>query len=68
MRGLVGLHDGSLALESAYGVGTRVTVVLPMTARPVARRVAPARLETKPLLTLPPLACAGETQEERRIA
>jgi len=68
VRGLVGLHDGSLTLESAYGVGTRVTVVLPMTARPVARRVAPARLETKPLLTLPPLACAGETQEERRIA
>ena len=68
VRGLVGLHDGSLLLESTYGVGTRVTVVLPMTARPVARRVAPARLETLPLLTLPPLADPSETQEERRIA
>ena len=68
VRGLVGLHDGSLLLESAHGVGTRVTVALPMTAGPVARRVAPARLETLPLLTLPPLVSAGETQEERRIA
>jgi cell cycle sensor histidine kinase DivJ len=68
VRGLVGLHDGSLVLESAYGVGTRVTAVLPMAARPIARRAAPARLETIPMLTLPPLAAPSEPQEERRIA
>jgi cell cycle sensor histidine kinase DivJ len=67
VRGLVGLHDGSLVLESAYGVGTRVTAALPMTAKPANRR-APARLETIPKLTLPPLAATSQTQEERRIA
>ena len=66
VRGLVGLHDGSLVLESAFGVGTRVTAVLPMTARPSARRVVSARLETIPQLTLPP--SPGAAEEERRIA
>jgi cell cycle sensor histidine kinase DivJ len=68
VRGLVGLHDGSLLLESSHGVGTRVTAALPMTPRPTPRRATPARLETIPRLTLPPLACPSETQEERRIA
>ncbi len=34
----------------------------------IARRAASARLETIPRLTLPPLAFASATQEERRIA
>ncbi len=66
VRGLVGLHDGSLVLESAFGVGTRVTVVLPLASRASARRVAPARLETIPQLTLP--IAAPTALEERRIA
>ena len=68
VRGLVGLHEGSLLLESAYGVGTRVTALLPLTIGPRLRRVVSARLETIPKLTLPPLADAGAAQEERRIA
>jgi cell cycle sensor histidine kinase DivJ len=68
VRGLVGLHEGSLLLESAYGVGTRVTALLPLTINPRRRRVVSARLETIPTLTLPPLAVASVAQEERRIA
>ena len=66
VRGLVGLHDGSLVLESAFGVGTRVTVILPLVSLPSARRVAPARLETIPRLTL--TTAAPMALEERRIA
>jgi cell cycle sensor histidine kinase DivJ len=47
VRGLVGLHGGRLGLESSPGVGTRVTVRLPLDCRSVlkAERGAP-RLET----------------------
>ena len=68
VRGLVGLHDGSLVLESAFGVGTRVTALLPMTTAPGARRVVSARLETIPQLTLPVSDQDGAAAEERRIA
>jgi two-component system, cell cycle sensor histidine kinase DivJ len=68
VRGLVGLHEGSLMLESAFGVGTRVTAILPLTIGPRLRRVVSARLETIAKLTLPPLAGAGAAQEEKRIA
>jgi cell cycle sensor histidine kinase DivJ len=68
VRGLVGLHEGSMLLESAYGVGTRVTVLLPLATGPRLRRVVSARLDTIPELTLPPLAAAGAAEEERRIA
>jgi cell cycle sensor histidine kinase DivJ len=30
VRGLVGLHNGTLAIESGAGVGTTVTVTLPL--------------------------------------
>jgi cell cycle sensor histidine kinase DivJ len=68
VRGLVGLHDGSLILESAVGVGTRVTALLPLAMRPATRRAGSARLETIPRLTLPTLALGGAAEEERRIA
>jgi cell cycle sensor histidine kinase DivJ len=68
VRGLVGLHDGSLLLESAFGVGTRVTALLPLAIRPAARRVVSARLDTIAELTLPALAVSGAAEEERRIA
>jgi cell cycle sensor histidine kinase DivJ len=47
VRGLVGLHGGALWLESSPGVGTRVTVRLPLDCRSIAGpgRGAP-RLET----------------------
>jgi two-component system, cell cycle sensor histidine kinase DivJ len=46
VRGLVGLHGGSMSLESAAGEGTRVIVRLPLDCRPTARSDAPpARLE-----------------------
>jgi cell cycle sensor histidine kinase DivJ len=68
VRGLVGLHDGSLLLESAFGVGTRVTALLPLAIRPASRGVVSARLETIPELTLPALAIGGAAGEERCIA
>jgi cell cycle sensor histidine kinase DivJ len=48
VRGLVGLHGGVLRLESVPGVGTRVTVRLPLVCRPEEKpgRAAAARLET----------------------
>ncbi len=48
VRGLVGLHGGAVLLESVAGVGTRVTVRLPLVCRPEQRpgRAAAASLET----------------------
>ena len=63
VRGLVGLHEGALMLESACGVGTRVTATLPRLTSLNARRATLARLETLPRLTLPALL-----REDRRIA
>ena len=68
VRGLVGLHNGSLLLESAFGVGTRVTATLPRVSRPLDRQTVSARLQTIPHLTLPAALSAGAMEEERRIA
>jgi cell cycle sensor histidine kinase DivJ len=47
VRGLVGLHGGTICLESSPGVGTRVTVKLPLDCRSGAKAGAEApRLET----------------------
>ena len=51
MRGLVGLHGGAVRVESAVGVGTRVTVRLPRVCRPDAATGAPAPLETEARLS-----------------
>jgi cell cycle sensor histidine kinase DivJ len=67
VRGLVGLHDGSVVMESAFGVGTRVTAVLPLMSRPAPHRVVSAHLRTIPWLR-PPVIAAAERREERRIA
>jgi cell cycle sensor histidine kinase DivJ len=67
VRGLVGLHDGAVTMESAFGVGTRVTAVLPLMSRPAPQRVVSAHLRTIPWLC-PPKAAAAERREERRIA
>jgi cell cycle sensor histidine kinase DivJ len=56
VRGLVGLHGGSVALESAAGKGTRVIVKLPLDCRPTARSDAPpARLEANASSTFHPM-------------
>ncbi|MBL8589244.1 MAG: PAS domain-containing sensor histidine kinase [Methylobacteriaceae bacterium] len=46
VRGLVGLHGGSIAIESAPGDGTHVCVKLPLDCRHAAPECAPARIET----------------------
>ena len=55
VRGLVGLHGGALAMESAPGAGTRVTVRLPIRGGESAKGgSAPVRFETfsKPSLAV----------------
>jgi two-component system, cell cycle sensor histidine kinase DivJ len=47
VRGLVGLHGGSICVESESGKGTRVSVRLPLDFQPPARGEKPtARIET----------------------
>jgi cell cycle sensor histidine kinase DivJ len=63
VRGLVGLHGGTVALESAAGKGTRVIVRLPLDCRPTARSDAPpARLEANASSTFHPM------MKEKKIA
>jgi two-component system, cell cycle sensor histidine kinase DivJ len=59
VRGLVGLHGGSLVLESAVEIGTRVTVRLPLDCRGKAPSDAPpAPIETvSRLAPAAPIAC-----------
>ena len=55
--GLVGLHGGSMKVESVLGVGTRVTVKLHASAgRDGKQLAAPAHLETEARLPARPLA------------
>ncbi len=78
VRGLVGLHGGSLLIESVVDQGTRVSVRLPLDCRDKASRDrAPAQIEMLPSLTraspapLGAVACSqaprGEPKE-RQIA
>lgn len=46
VRGLVGLHGGSIQIESAPGEGTRVVVTLPLDCRAAQPEAVPARIET----------------------
>jgi cell cycle sensor histidine kinase DivJ len=63
VRGLVGLHGGTLSLESASGHGTRVILRLPLDCRPTARSDAPpAKLEASVSSTL------RRTMKEKKIA
>lgn len=59
VRGLVGLHGGRLSIESAPGIGTRVSVRLPIggveTVEPPARIVTFARAPRRGLDTKEPL-------------
>jgi cell cycle sensor histidine kinase DivJ len=63
VRGLVGLHGGTVSLESAAGQGTRVIVRLPLDCRTTARSDAPpARLEANASSTFHPMT------KEKKIA
>jgi cell cycle sensor histidine kinase DivJ len=75
VRGLVGLHGGTICLESSPGVGTRVTVKLPLDCRSVAK----AGSESPRLQTFASMSAAVEPgapifdrsafpSEERKIA
>jgi cell cycle sensor histidine kinase DivJ len=47
VRGLVGLHGGSICVESEPGKGTRVSIRLPLTFQPLPRGEKPtAGIET----------------------
>jgi len=64
VRGLVGLHGGGLTIESALGVGTRVTVRLPVDGREAPPdALAATRFEIIPRLKL----TASESESRRRI-
>jgi two-component system, cell cycle sensor histidine kinase DivJ len=76
VRGLVGLHGGSLTLESVVEEGTRVTVRLPLDCRGKAPSdAAPAPIESSaraalpsPVSSLPPSPLSLEATKEKKIA
>ncbi|ACL55744.1 PAS domain-containing sensor histidine kinase [Methylobacterium nodulans] len=49
VRGLVGLHDGEMTLESSVARGTRVVVALPLDCRGGPRPGLPVPIRTAPL-------------------
>ena len=60
VRGLVGLHGGGLVVESGPGLGTTVTVRIPIEAVPEGATARPAAVQT--------VARAPVRQLERKIA
>jgi cell cycle sensor histidine kinase DivJ len=78
VRGLIGLHGGSLLLESVVAEGTRVTVRLPLDCRGRATSdAAPAPIETLPSVSRsssvfpsPPLSrpALRDAMKEKKIA
>ena len=56
VRGLVGLHGGSIAIESGLQAGTTVSVRLPLDCRNSGATGAPARIATIARLGAPPSA------------
>ncbi|WP_244434986.1 HAMP domain-containing sensor histidine kinase [Methylocystis sp. SC2] len=59
VRGLVGLHGGSIAIESGPQAGTTVSVRLPLDCRDSGATGAPARIATIARLGAPPSAAVG---------
>ncbi|WP_131194267.1 PAS domain-containing sensor histidine kinase [Lichenihabitans psoromatis] len=56
VRGLVGLHGGTIAVESALGEGTRVSVRLPLDCRIVGAGLGAATIETVPRYAKSPVS------------
>ena len=63
VKGLVELHGGTLAVESRVGVGTRVTIRLPLDGEP-AQDAKPTVIELSGGLRREAAAPAGWTQQE----
>ena len=78
VRGLVGLHGGSLSLESAIEEGTRVTVRLPLDCRgrapsdaaPTPIEAVPRATQSSSISSLPPLPppLSLDATKEKKIA
>ncbi len=69
VRGLVGLHGGTLLLESEPGIGTRVTVILPRDCRDIKpASVGAPRLETFATLRGPGATPQSLPGQEKKIA
>jgi cell cycle sensor histidine kinase DivJ len=70
VRGLVGLHGGAVLLESVAGVGTRVTVRLPLVCRSEEKpaRNAVAHLETRSHFGQRGAPRAPAATQEKKIA
>jgi cell cycle sensor histidine kinase DivJ len=46
VRGLVGLHHGTMSIESGPGVGTAVTITLPLAGQVDSRQMRPVTVQT----------------------
>jgi cell cycle sensor histidine kinase DivJ len=68
VRGLVGLHGGRLRVESAPGVGTRVTACLPLNCEEAVVEGAAAPLETTSCFDSRGASCAPGSTLEKKIA
>ncbi len=68
VRGLVGLHGGALSLESAPGMGTRVTVRLPLDCRTHVKTIGGVtRFETASMIGRTTPGASGSTEPPFRI-
>ena len=56
VRGLIGLHGGSIAIESELGKGTIVTVRLPLDCRAITQKNTAAVIDTIPRCDVPKVA------------
>jgi cell cycle sensor histidine kinase DivJ len=71
VKGLVNLHGGALAIESEVGVGTSVTITLPIdcergTPLPPAESAAIPLIPRLPAASLLPVSGASENQGKKR--
>jgi two-component system, cell cycle sensor histidine kinase DivJ len=64
VRGLVGLHGGSISVESAPGQGTRVSIRLPLECTGAAAMPAGAKIETVVRFAPPPKETRAEAPAE----
>jgi cell cycle sensor histidine kinase DivJ len=46
VRGLVGLHHGTMSIESGPGAGTAVTITLPLAGQVETRHTRPVSVKT----------------------